>query len=162
MTQSLDRIRFAEKDVVRFTEDVEEWKSNHDALANDCWMWENVIAKANLWFHQFIKLDESIQEVLFTKPEADPCVQEELRQVLRRWLEFADAALLQAARLEREYGRVDGADGLESNARQARAFLTPDHEYFAGEKLGHAEERAIEAYRSGNTEPLLDDERGHS
>lgn len=86
---------------------------------------------------------------------------EDLRKVLRLWLDHSQFALRQAARLESQYGSVDGADELRSMVRQAEASLAPDHEFFAGEKLNEAEERAIKCYKAGETEPLFDDERGH-
>ena len=51
-----------------------------------------------------------------------------------------------------------GDEALGASLVQARAILTPDHEFFDMAKLVPLMEAALEADRRGETEPLLDDE----
>lgn len=83
MTQPDNRIAYARRGVERYREDVDDWKRRHDSLATHCWMWEDVVLKANLTF----------------------------------------------------------------NIRQAKAILTPDDEYFCGDKLVSIRDEAIDAHR---------------
>ena len=64
MTQPLARIKYAAKEVGRFSEDIEDWKQEHEKLT-DCWFWEDMIAKANFLFGRIIDLDLDIQEAIF-------------------------------------------------------------------------------------------------
>jgi len=67
----------------------------------------------------------------------------------------------QGERLQEEYGEINGLDALKANVKQAQSSLTPDDQFFDDDKLVSLRDEAIEAHRSGLTEPLLENERIH-
>jgi hypothetical protein len=153
----MTRIRYAKEEVHRFHEDVGLWKESHDHLAEDRWIWEDIIAKANFLFGRIIDLDADIQEQIFAgRIDLDLRSDEEIREILQNWLAVSFQVVPHAERLEREYGVVDGANALRGNIDQAKKILTPDEVYFRDDKLVSLRDLAIEAHRSGLTEPLLD------
>jgi len=158
MTQPLGRIEFTKRQVDRYKDDIQVWEGAHRELAEDCWVCEDLIAGANRLFDRLLNLDIQVQEyVLLERGEAG--IQDKLRAVFSNWLTASLQVLPQAERLERDYGRIAGADELSENVKQAKAMLTPDDEFFSSDKLSLCSGEAIEANRSGLTEPLLDDER---
>jgi len=137
-----------------------EWARAHRELAEDCWVLEDVIAEANYQFERLLKLDMQVQEcVLLARGEAG--MQDRLRAVFNVWLTASLQVLPQAKRLESDYGQIAGAHELGEHVKQAKAMLTPDDEFFSSDMLSSCSDEAIEANRSGLTEPLLDDERVH-
>jgi len=157
-TQSIKRIDFAKKEVVRYRADVEDWKAEHDQLTADCWVWEDLVAKANFIFGRILDLDTDIQEsVLAGQAEFDEATDRNLREVLGQWSEVSLVVLHHAVRLEKTYGDVDGAQVLRANIEQAQSILTADSEFFSSERLVELRDTAIEAHRSGQTESLYGD-----
>ncbi len=161
-TQPLDRIEYTEREVGRYKDDVESWQTRPDAPAMNGWVWEDSIAKANFLFDRIMRIDFQVQQYnLGKRGEIDSGVQEKLREVLRGWLNVSLQVVAQAERLLREHGHAEGLDALETNVREAKAILTPDDEAFDPDKLASLRDGAIEAHRSGMTEPLLGHERAH-
>lgn len=157
MTQPLDRIRYAAKEVHRFQHDVEDWKSAHDELANDCWVWEDLIARANSLFQRIIQLDAYVREaVLAGQIDFDPETEEKVTNLLKDWLEISLELVPIAERLKTEYGAVEGLTELQDKIGQAKAILTPDPVFFGTDELAKLRDEAIEDHRSGQTEPLLE------
>jgi hypothetical protein len=162
MTQPIERIEYAEKEVGRYKEDVESWKRAHDALVKDCWVWEDLIAKANFIYDRIMHVDDQVQHCLLVGRCRDELgLQQKLRDLLAGWLAVSLQVLPQGERLRREHGDAEGLDTLKENVCQAKAALTPDDEFFAGDRLSALRDEAIEADRLGRTEPLLENERTH-
>jgi hypothetical protein len=158
--QPLQRIEFAQKEVDRFHGDVDSWKLLHDDLQHECWLWEDLIAKGNFLFTRILDLDTDIQEsVLSGADEFDPDLDCKIHKILAEWLEVACEIEPHILRLRNQYGTVDGGDELKSHIREARGILTPDNDFFAGDKLAELRDRAIEDNRAGLTEPMLGHDR---
>lgn len=159
ITEPIRRIKFAEKEVKRYRDDVEGWKKLHDDLQEDCWIWEDLIAKANFIFLRYLKLDHDIQQAILTSViDYSEETEQEMWTLLRDWLDISRQLIPQVDRLKQSYGSVDGSEDLLRNVKEAEAMLTPDDEFFSGDKLVSLRDRAIEDHRSGETRTLLDDE----
>ncbi len=162
MTQPIERIEYAEKEVGRYKEDVELWRRDHVALVKDCWPWEDAIAKANFIFDRVMHLDIEIQQYILVSRGLDETgLQVKLRDLLGNWLAVSLQVVPHGERLRREYGDAEGLDALKENVRQAQSILTPDDEFFFGDKLSTLRDEAIEAHQLGLTESLLENERAH-
>ena len=127
MTQPFIRIEFAEKEVVRFREDLEDWKRHHQMLVADCWFWEDMAAKANCLFQQITRSEPDLRKVA---EEYDDAVGHELyvrnRHVLNAWLDLALRVRCEMERLEGECGEVSGAELLREHVELAeRKLRTP-------------------------------------
>ncbi len=158
MTQPLERIEFTKRQVNRYKDNM-EWARAHTGLAEACWVLEDVIAEANYQFERLLKLDIQVQEhVLLERGDAE--MQDRVSAVLNVWLTASLQVLPQTERLEGNYGQIAGADELREHVKEAKAMLTPDDEFFSSDKLlSDRSDEAIDAYRSGLTEALMDDER---
>jgi len=158
-SEPLYRIKVVEKDVERYQHDVEEWKQQLDELESKCWVWEELIAKANYLFERFVKLDDDIQRSVLTgELEYDPAVQEEMSALLREWLDVSCCLVPHTDRIAADYGSADGTDELRTNIKAAEAMLTPDDEFFTGEKLVSLRDAAFDEHQRGETRALLEDE----
>lgn len=156
--QPVKRIEYAEREVDRYKGDVQDWKRAHDDLAERCWPWEDLAGKANLIFGQILKLDNDVQaDVLTGLIEFDPEMDQRITKVLEEWLKVSCEVFPHLAQLKQEFGHVDGADEMRRNIRQATAILTPDANYFQGDELVRLRDEAVEAYQTGQTEPLFGD-----
>jgi hypothetical protein len=155
-TPPRERIAYMEREVARYREDVEAWKTAHDALS-DCWVWEDVIAKANFLFDQIMRLDLRIQRVVLVERRSEELdLQDDLRRVLSGWMNHSVQVIPHLDRLQHEYGHVEGLDALRENLSQAKSILAPDDEFFDPDALGPLRDEAINAHRSGLTEPLVE------
>ncbi len=157
VTQPLGRVRFAEREVLRYRRDVEDGAKGHDA-SDPGWAWDEVVAKANFLFDRLIDLDLDIRElVLSDRMEFDPGLDAKVRGLLRDWL---DVSLRVIPHIE---GRtVDAADLLRTRVEEARSMLTPDGEFFGGDELARLRDDAIDDHRAGRTEPFDVDERAEA
>jgi hypothetical protein len=125
--QPFIRIELAEKEIVRFREDLEDWKRRHQELAEDCWFWEDMAGKANYVFQQIARSAPYIQKL--AEEQNDAVVREVYvrnRHVLKAWLEMAQRVRREMERLESEYGEVSGAESLREHVAEAeRKLHTP-------------------------------------
>lgn len=151
------RIDYTAREVDRYRDDVEDWKSKHDQLVNDLWMWEQFISKANYLFAFVVRVDEDIQMLLLTYADANQGMLDVTRGLMSRWLTVSLMIRDQAERLRSEFGSVEGAAELERNIEAAQAMLTLDSEFFDGDKLDALREQALKEHRAGLTEPLFCD-----
>lgn len=159
-TEPLSRLKIVEKELERYQHDVEEWKQLHDELERECWIWEELIAKANYVFERFLKLDSDAQYFTLTgKCEHNAAFQEEMTTLLHDWLDVSRYLILHAARIESDYGSADGADKLRESIKAAESMLTPDEEFFAHDRLVELRDKAFEEHRRGETRMLLEDGR---
>ena len=132
---------------------IEGWRAEGEALVEDYWWWEDLVAKANFVFARILALDDHIQSLIFSnKLEFDQQRDDQLRAVLRDWLEIAPSIGEHVDRLEEMYQVFAGADEFRAKFKQAKAILTPDNEYFNDEKLFKLGDQAVEAYRAANVE----------
>jgi hypothetical protein len=163
MTQPIDRIQYTETEVDRYKDDVETWKEDHDALARDCWVWEDLIGKANHLFSRILDLDIQVQDYLFKNcNDVKPDFHEKPRELLRLWLAVSLKVVPRGERLQKDYNsKTDGLGELKEHIEEAKSILTPDDEFFDTDRLSQLRDEAIADHRSGLTEPLLENERIH-
>jgi len=156
MTQPRSRIRYAEKEISRFRDDVEDWKRDHHQV-QACWAYEDLVAKANFLYTRIIDLDQDIREsFLLQGCEFNPELDRDLSNILSNWLAASLEILPHVGALEKEYSGLDGGDDFRRNVKEAQSILTPDSEFFVGDALIELRDQAVDAHRSGLTEPLLD------
>ncbi len=155
VTQPMSRVRYTENEVNRLRTDVAEWKEEHDALTGDCWVWEDLVVKANHVYARIMKLDEDFREcVLVQGVTYDPELNSAIQKLVKDWHETAAQILLQVDRLERKYKSFEGSAEFRRNFAEVKDILTPDHIFFGGDQLTDLRDRAIEANRYGHTEIL--------
>lgn len=153
--QPLDRLRYAERQIDHCREDVDEWKRLHDDVKQDCWVWEDMVDRANDIFSRFLNLDVDIQQAIFAgRMPFNEDIDRQMRDLLRSWLELGEQLLPEVLRLEQKYGQVDGATRLRVSMAEAKGMLTPDVEFFGKDELAGIRDKAIEEHRNGLTEPL--------
>ena len=156
-TQPRQRIKNAEKEVVRLRDDViqEDWRQRHAAPAGDRWSWEDLVAKANFFFDRIMDLDADIQESALTgRLEYDPGLLEDVRGLVGDWRRACLQMLPHLDRLEAAGDLVEGAPGLRENLSEAGGILTDDPAFFAGDALARLRDEAIDDHRGGLTEPM--------
>ena len=77
----------------RYRDDVDVWKQDHDSLARDCWLWEDLVAKANFVFQRIILLDQDVREAELagqleaTQSFAD--LESMVEELMRNWVEVS-------------------------------------------------------------------------
>jgi hypothetical protein len=155
LTQPEERIRFTQKEVGRYQEDVEEWKQAHESLRRDCWFWEKLIGKANRLFNQILDLDSDIRESVFSgeiTAQEEERLHKEVVSLVQQWLQISQDFLRQVVRLEGEYGVVEGAQELRQHIKDAEGILTSDEQFFQGDELARLRDQAIDDHRAGRTE----------
>jgi hypothetical protein len=171
MKQSLIRIKFAEKELLRYREDVGDWNEQHDELASDCWIWEDLVAKANFLFERLTCLFADIAKFAL---ECDQQLAEVMRarnlRNLAVWQEVSVRLLAQAMVAERGCGSVEGVELLRANNGKATEKLNSPRPVridengrifeMSGEQIilsGLAPEevlKSLEDERCGRTRPL--------
>ena len=138
---------------------MDHWKKQHDAIEQDCWVWEDLIAKANFQFGRLLDLDADFQEaILLGRIAFDADREAKIDGLFAGWLKIGEELKAQVDRLRAAYDSVDGSEALESNVKEAKAILTPDDEFFDPDVLGRMADAALEAHRAGLTEVWLPDE----
>ena len=85
-TQSILRTNFAKREVDQYQEDFNAWQSEQDQGNSSCWVWEDIIAKADFIFGRILELDTDIQEgVLTGKFAFDEAIAGKVHDLLRQW-----------------------------------------------------------------------------
>ncbi len=154
-TQPRSRVRYTENEVSRLRTDVAEWKVEHDALSGDCWVWEDLVIKANHVYLRIMELDEDFRDCFLVQGATyDPGLNDAIQKLVRDWHEIAIEILPQVERLERKYKSFEGSVDFRRNFAEVKDILTPDHVFFGGDQLTELRDRAIEANRDGQTEIL--------
>jgi hypothetical protein len=155
------RIGYMEREIGRYREDVEGRPSPHEPPSSDCWPWEDVIDKANHLFDRLVELDTSLSESAFSRKPPGSAeyidLDSKIREVIREWLSISENVVSLIPRLRSPARDSDGSDVFLGNVERARGMLTPDDEFFVGDKLVELRDAAIEAARRGEVEPMFDD-----
>jgi len=158
VSQPLRRIKNAEREVARFRDDVileENWMRQHAELADKCRLLEDLVAKANFLFERIMDLDTEIQESSLSRQcEETTGFQRQVRDLVADWRNTCLQMTPYLDRLAAEYGGIEGAAKLRENLSEARGILTDDREFFAGDELVHARDKAIDDFRAGLAEPM--------
>jgi len=118
------KIRVTTKELARLHEDVEDWKIGYEALADDCWIWENLIGRANEAYKSFQKLVASIEtEAISGAIEYTEALDAAMTKAYKLWSEVALEMRPQVERLVGIYGNVDGAEELLANFDEGKAIV---------------------------------------
>lgn len=155
VTRPMSRLKYTETEVHRLRTDVDEWKESHDLLTGDCWVWEDLVAKANHVFVKIIDFDEDVRDSVMNRGLSyDPELNAAIHKLLRDWNSTALQILPQVERLEKDYRSFDGSDEFRRHLTEAKDILTPDHVFFSADQLASMRDQAIEEDRTGLTEPF--------
>jgi len=139
--------------------DVEEWKKQHNALHQSLWLCEDLVQFANFIFGRILSLDSAIQmDVLSGKSTFDKELDDAIESLIRDWMTTFSPLLDSTKRVAQDYGNVDGAEAFRKNFREAEGILTPDEDFFVGDKLVALRDQALAEHRAGQTESLFEDE----
>ncbi len=154
------QLDFAKREASRYREDIESWKADHDALANGCWVIEQLIAVANRNLDRFIAFDASVRKAsragVISESQYDYFDSKSV-ELLEQWLETSRVIAPEVRRLLDAYGAVDGADEFFRRIREVEAMLATDDEFFDSEEIADLRDAAIDAARRGDVEPAFDD-----
>lgn len=157
MTQPEGRINFNRRQVDLYSQEIEGWKETRDTLKEDCRFLEDLSASMNFHYGRIKELDLDIQEHAFIKKVRFPVhVFQGVRGLFSQWLGVAKRLEAECAAHSRDFGTVDDLNELRANIRECCDIVTPDSEFFSGEKLDHLASEAIDEHRAGLTEPLSD------
>ncbi len=147
----------AAKDVRRYEEDVESWRRDHSSLQLDCWIWEDLISKANHLYGRIRRLDRHVRHAdLVLKSHVPAELYDEIDGFIRSWLKHSLFLLGEAERIEREYGGVNEYDEFVDNIRAAKFAVAPD-EFFDNENFIAFRDKAIDEYLAGQPQHSADD-----
>jgi hypothetical protein len=152
------RIRFAQKEVSRFHEDIEDCKVENDDLAIDRGLAGDLVARTNFLFGWIMLLDNSIHIAVLEglAPDNLTLLAE---QTLREWLAVCLLLSAKIDQLEKEQGPIEGAAEVRSRIREAQGIFTRDEDFFHHDKLIELRDRAIDEHRAGQSEELVQHEQ---
>ena len=157
-TQPQKLFEMTSKDVRRYKKDVESWKRDHGALQQDCWIWEELIAKANYIYERIENLDMHVRQADRELGDEIPdSLYEDVDRLVKSWLEMTLQLRPHGERLQAEYGKAEGFEQLLANIKAAQFSLTSDGEFFDREKFHQFRDEAVADYRAGrDMEPMND------
>ena len=138
LTQPKTRIKYTEKELERLRGDVDDWKKDRDDLADDCWAWEELIAKTSFLFDRIVDLDSDAQaKILDDRLPFNPELDSEVTKLYVDWIKIGGDLICQIRRLRGTYGAVSGADRLLRQCEEAEAVMASRG--IEGEILPHEE-----------------------
>jgi hypothetical protein len=124
VTQPEGRIAYAERELDRLRSDVEDWKQDHTDLEDDCWIWEDLIAKINFQFGRILDLESDFQRRIVAGEIAyDRDVDHKITGLYQGWVEIGSELTSQISRLRAAYGAVEGAEDFLPRFEEAQAIL---------------------------------------
>jgi hypothetical protein len=149
MTHPLARIEYAQREVVRFRDDVEDWIRRQEEVGAECWVWEDMSAKAIFVFDQITRLESDIRKFAM---ERDRDLGQELyvrhRQLLANWLDAALQVQREAEQVKSPVGEVGDADMLRKQIEQAQQKLHLPRPVATDEATGDLDESNGDPVRS--------------
>lgn len=155
-----ERIRFTDRDVRRYGEDVNEFRSTWMECHRPVGICADLLAKANLIFTTLLDVDADLQAEMLRERDV-ACLAEleavkgEWATVLMNWVEMSDDLLDAAVRLQQLCkGPIPGCETLMNSWKEAAGILTSDDEFFDPEHLAELRARALQEHRAGHTEPM--------
>jgi hypothetical protein len=146
-TQPGARVAFVKREVDRYGDETLQSQVAYEYLVED----------ANRILERMLALDIELHEIGMEAADVAE-LQDVLRGAIAKWLEMSLEVLTAVEQSPKECGQVEKVEELKRNVDRTKAMLTPDDEFFRSDKLSSLCDEAIEAHRSGLTEPLLDDE----
>ncbi len=84
-----------------YNQEVEQWKQDHDAVADDCWFWMDKIDDANHLFKRIMRFDLMAHRRVLSQAssQADTKLLEAIPKLIQDWLGFARKTYGKAERL---------------------------------------------------------------
>lgn len=164
MQRSQPRLKFefAERAASRFRDDVELWKTDHDAAMNDLWPLQELVEIANRAFEKFNVLDAEVRRSSRAgkiSEEDYERLDSQIESLFQRWLATSKLLKSDVERLLGSYESVEGAAAFLAHVREVEAMLASDDEFFDHEEIAQLRDAAISAHRRGDVEPMIDDDR---
>jgi hypothetical protein len=127
--------------------------ADHDA-AMKCYEIQERAAYLVFVFERISHADEEIHaENLGDSSQEAADVLKALEELYAKWYATATECLQVIERAEAEGFEVDGSDAFRRYHREARGVLTPDEEFFQGDKLVELRDEAIDANQKEDVEP---------
>jgi hypothetical protein len=148
------RIRFAQKEVFRFREDIEDCIAENLDLVIDLGLARDLVDRSNYLFGWIMLVDNSIRVVVLEGYASDELI-DFAKEVLRQWLEVSLLLLQKIDRLESEHGIIEGTKEFRAKIAEARGIFTPDEDFFRDDKLIELRDQAIDQHRAGQSEELV-------
>ena len=147
------RIRRCERELSVYRTDIEDWTAAHIALEK-CWAWEDLLSKASYLYDHILEIDSDFQNLLVEHAEHYQAeLDDKIRLLAYDWLSLSKMLIADAELSQDEYG-IEALNLLKEEVQNMELMLTPDDQFFDGEKIEHMELQAIEDHRRGTTQPL--------
>ena len=129
----------------------ETWKAQHDE-AMYCLDFENWLALGVFLFERITRTDERHREITYANPDAYSAeLDREIRGLYEVWSRAIPASLDRLADLESRGFRVEKVDEYRRCCEEAVGILTPDNEFFVGDKFVALRDEAIDSHLAGGT-----------
>ena len=129
----------------------ETWKAQYDE-AMYCLDFENWLAHGVFLFERITRMDERHREITYANPDAYSAeLDREIRGLYEVWSRAIPASLDRLADLESRGFRVEKVDEYRRCCEEAVGILTPDNEFFVGDKFVALRDEAIDSHLAGGT-----------
>ncbi len=128
----------------------ELWKTEHNR-AMACYKFEDLLAKGIQAFEDINRYDELYRSGVYSgRVKSDQKVVDGIKSLYALWLLPRDYLTRRMRALEKDGFKIKNAKEFRSCCREAVGILTPDEEFFQGEKLVQLRDAAIDANRQGD------------
>ena len=150
------RVPVMRKQVEAYQDSSDSWKIDHD-IAMLCLDVQAAIEIGLAIFTQIVRLDEDYWELFYDDriPEI-PEVETAIPELVAQWYSVSLQLEKVVVHLESAGYQVAGAEPIRVTIHKAKSILTPDSEFFDGEKLWAKRDQAIVENKEGRTSDLND------
>jgi len=150
------RVPVMRKQVEAYQDSSDSWKIDHD-IAMLCLDVQAAIEIGLAIFTQIVRLDEDYWELFYDDriPEI-PEVETAIPELVAQWYSVSLQLEKVVVHLESAGYQVAGAEPFRVAIHKAKSILTPDSEFFDGEKLWAKRDQAIVENKEGRTSDLND------
>ena len=134
-----------------YEERPDSWKAHH-AEAVYCLDFENWLAHGVFLFERITRMDERHREITYANPDAFSAeLDREMSGLYEAWSKVIPESLERLAELESRGFRVEKADEYRRCCEEVVGILTPDNDFFVGDKLVALRDEAIDSHLAGGT-----------
>ena len=132
--------------------EADRWKIEHED-AMQCMDFELLLQHGVTIYDALNMIDEKARMEIYDSPDDyDPDYHKVMIGLYQWWLAPCDEILSELAKFESRFDSVDYAEQFRSAVQEVQGILTPDDEFFTGEKLAQLRDEAIDAYYRGECE----------
>jgi hypothetical protein len=129
----------------------ERWQQDHED-ARDCQVLEFLLRTSLRFLDEIGNLDNK-NRLLVLQGEAEAGAEELAAKLYQHWFKGATTILMPSlTAMEGKGYQVEGAVEFRTACREVKGILTPDAQFFDGERLVDLPDKAIESHRRGETE----------